>query len=214
MEVPAQVKVCTKCEQYLPINNFCKDKGNKCGYNYYCKKCVKDYQVTNRDKLLVGKKEYYQKNKLKIREKTSKYYIDHKKHLLELSADNREKHKNNPEFTEIPQLWYFKRIRKNSNLRKDCVFNITYQQLIEFSKCMECCFCGTKLLFTKTVEQSAGNQNASLDRIDSSKGYETGNIQWLCWRCNNHKKDASDSDFIKMCQEVTARQQTLDKYDP
>ena len=59
------------------------------------------------------------------------------------------------------------------------------------------------------MEQSAGNQNASLDRIDSNKGYKLGNIQWLCWRCNNHKKNAPDSDFIKMCQEVTSYQESL-----
>lgn len=43
---------------------------------------------------------------------------------------------------------------------------------------------------------------ASLDRIDSSKGYEIGNIQWVGYRVNVAKWNLTDSDFIKLCESI------------
>ncbi len=65
-----------------------------------------------------------------------------------------------------------------------------------------CCFCGTRLYFTRRLSQAPGNQNASLDRIDSNKGYEVGNIQWSCWDCNHLKRDYIDGKFIEMCKKI------------
>jgi hypothetical protein len=44
--------------------------------------------------------------------------------------------------------------------------------------------------------------SASLDRIDSSKGYIKGNIQWLHKRINIMKGNQSDNEFIEMCRHV------------
>jgi len=33
----------------------------------------------------------------------------------------------------------------------------------------------------------------SLDRVDNSKGYTKNNIQVICWRCNNVKKDGDST---------------------
>lgn len=41
---------------------------------------------------------------------------------------------------------------------------------------------------------------ASLDRIDSSKGYVVGNVQWLHKTINIMKQSLSDSDFITWCK--------------
>jgi len=45
-------------------------------------------------------------------------------------------------------------------------------------------------------------QTASLDRIDSSKGYERGNIQWLHKNVNRAKNTLSQSGFVDMCKSV------------
>ena len=34
-----KTKVCNKCKQEKPINEFCKTKSNKSGYTAYCKNC-------------------------------------------------------------------------------------------------------------------------------------------------------------------------------
>ena len=43
---------------------------------------------------------------------------------------------------------------------------------------------------------------ASLDRIDSSKGYIQGNIQWVHKRINQMKWDSEENDFINWCKLV------------
>lgn len=42
--------------------------------------------------------------------------------------------------------------------------------------------------------------NLSLDRIDSSKGYIVGNIQWLDFNVNRMKTDLKQNEFIKICK--------------
>lgn len=44
--------------------------------------------------------------------------------------------------------------------------------------------------------------NASIDRIDSSKGYEEGNIQWVDKTINFMKRTYSQELFINMCKKV------------
>jgi len=44
----------------------------------------------------------------------------------------------------------------------------------------------------------------SLDRIDSSKGYVRGNVQWLDRRINFMKQSMSQKDFIDMCKTIAA----------
>lgn len=39
----------------------------------------------------------------------------------------------------------------------------------------------------------------SLDRIDSSRGYEVGNVQWVTKYVNWAKNDLSQEDFINLC---------------
>lgn len=44
-----------------------------------------------------------------------------------------------------------------------------------------------------------GDTNASLDRIDSSKGYVEGNVQWVHKDINMMKRTYDNDYFIKMC---------------
>jgi hypothetical protein len=45
-------------------------------------------------------------------------------------------------------------------------------------------------------------QTASLDRIDSSKGYVTGNVQWVHKHINLMKQDLLNEEFIDWCKKV------------
>lgn len=51
------------------------------------------------------------------------------------------------------------------------------------------------------------HSNASLDRIDSSKGYEVGNIQWVYKPINLMKNTLDEQEFIKLCQMVASHTQ-------
>jgi hypothetical protein len=44
---------------------------------------------------------------------------------------------------------------------------------------------------------------ASMDRIDSTRGYEPGNVQYVTLVVNLAKKNMTDADFITMCKQVS-----------
>lgn len=62
-----------------------------------------------------------------------------------------------------------------------------------------CALTGVPIHFAEKFKDS---KTASLDRIDSSKGYEKGNIQWVHKDINWFKNKWSQQEFIKMCQAV------------
>jgi len=44
-----------------------------------------------------------------------------------------------------------------------------------------------------------GTGEASVDRIDSSKGYIEGNVQWVLTKVNRMKWDSSEKEFLELC---------------
>jgi hypothetical protein len=48
----------------------------------------------------------------------------------------------------------------------------------------------------------ADPSDASLDRIDSSKGYIDGNVQWVHKEVNEMKMQATQNEFIEYCNLV------------
>lgn len=53
------------------------------------------------------------------------------------------------------------------------------------------------------TNMSTLNQTASLDRIDSSKGYIEGNVQWIHKDVNRMKNSFTQDRFIEICKLVT-----------
>jgi hypothetical protein len=78
---------------------------------------------------------------------------------------------------------YFNRIKKSAQKRKGGIeFNITQDQLWNLYQEQngKCIYSGLDIDFGDTkYEQSHGVTTASLDRIDSSGGYISGNIQYI-----------------------------------
>jgi hypothetical protein len=68
-----------------------------------------------------------------------------------------------------------------------------------------CSLSGLPLRFVNAKQDG----NASLDRIDSNKGYIVGNVQWVDKNINAMKSDLSEDDFIRFCSFVTKHR--LDK---
>jgi hypothetical protein len=50
---------------------------------------------------------------------------------------------------------------------------------------------------------------ASIDRIDSSRGYTKGNVVWCIWACNAGKNEMSVSDYILLCEDVIKNKSTI-----
>lgn len=68
-----------------------------------------------------------------------------------------------------------------------------------------CALTGTPLKISKKYKWNAENNTASLDRIDSSKGYTVDNIQWLHKDVNRMKWNLSEDRFIEICNLVSKR---------
>jgi hypothetical protein len=73
----------------------------------------------------------------------------------------------------------------------------------------KCALTGQEIYFS-TESPWYEKTTASLDRIDSSKGYEIGNIQWVHKDINWCKTNYSMSEFINICKKVVEYQKQDD----
>jgi hypothetical protein len=92
---------------------------------------------------------------------------------------------------------------KNNAARRGIDFNVPIEYLWDtFQKQKgRCNLSGVELCFPHNQRQKRF-RTASLDRIDSSKGYVIGNVQWVHKNINFMKLNLSDEDFIGWCKLV------------
>jgi hypothetical protein len=101
---------------------------------------------------------------------------------------------------EIPGT-YFGHIRSGAE-KRDLEFNITIEYIwtLFLKQNRKCVLSNILLSFPKNYKDKTGN--ASLDRIDSSKGYIEGNVQWIHKDINKMKQDLNEQYFIDMCTKI------------
>ncbi len=105
-------------------------------------------------------------------------------------------------------FWYDHIVRSangsklNNKTRKPKELNITieYAWDIFISQERRCALSGLELAFPKVSKDK--NWTASLDRIDSSKGYVEGNVQWVHKDVNIMKNKFDNQYFINMCKKI------------
>lgn len=81
-------------------------------------------------------------------------------------------------------------------------FNITLSYAWELYESQNglCALSGIPIVFSKTNEgHKRGETTASLDRIDSSKWYVEGNVQWVHKDVNKLKSNFSEEKLIQLC---------------
>lgn len=99
-------------------------------------------------------------------------------------------------YEEISQT-YWKRVQNNA-FSRNLEFDITIEYIWDLflKQNRKCALSGLEL----TIQRSKSNAgNASLDRINSFKGYTTGNVQWVHKDINKMKTDFSQEEFIELC---------------
>jgi hypothetical protein len=118
------------------------------------------------------RREYYLRHKNKFRKSLEKFYAENPAYRLFQSAKQRAK-----------------------------------RDLIEFSISLEdikipeyCPYLSYKITHTRGEGRVA--TNASLDRIDSSKGYIPGNVQVICDLANRMKQNASELELLQFAKSV------------
>lgn len=99
----------------------------------------------------------------------------------------------------VERLFEYKLKRCQARIKQGVKCSLTIQDLssqwqIQGGKCFY-----TGLALTPNVNQE---NTASVDRVDSSKNYEKGNIVWCCAAINYMKLDWSMDDFKSWCSKV------------
>lgn len=95
---------------------------------------------------------------------------------------------------------------KSSAKNRDLEFTVSleYLWLLYENQNRKCAISGEPLVFTKNYRFYKDYQNASLDRIDSSKGYIEGNVQWVHKKVNLMKNSMTDKELIEWCMKIVS----------
>jgi hypothetical protein len=109
------------------------------------------------------------------------------------------------EYTTFRHMHSKTRFRSKKNNHE---FSISLQDIKDLwiKQCGTCAYTGEALKFgqSRKDKHCKGNTTASLDRIDSTKGYVNGNIQIVHVVVNFMKHVLSDEEFVSWCQKVAA----------
>lgn len=89
-----------------------------------------------------------------------------------------------------------KKYNREFNITREYVWDIFIKQN------KTCNLSGLPIFFEKSFSTKMGQQTASIDRIDSNKGYIDGNIQIVHKHINVMKTDFSQKEFIYYCSLV------------
>jgi hypothetical protein len=99
---------------------------------------------------------------------------------------------------------YWKSIR-SSAIRRNIPYSLTKEEVVELYEKQDrrCALTNVRLNMADNYQSwKNGVQTASLDRIDSLKGYTIDNVQWVHKDINQMKWDIPNEDFIKWCNLV------------
>tara|TARA_R110001599_G_scaffold14738_1_gene63440 strand:+ start:787 stop:1329 length:543 start_codon:yes stop_codon:yes gene_type:complete len=161
-----------------------------CGNPECCKTFKKDGSEVRRNKKL-GRRNYCS---LKCSGKVNSTHLD-KKGCVENFKGKTGKR---DEFTGLRE--HFHRVKK-----RDKVYDITLDDLLVQWNEQDgiCPYTGIKLIHPKDAGSEILYNKASLDRIDSSKGYIKCNIQFISASANLAKSTMTDEEMINFCKLIS-----------
>jgi 5-methylcytosine-specific restriction endonuclease McrA len=174
------MKVCTKCKEEKPLEEFSKNSNSSDGRQYQCKVCKAAYRASKAADIAAHRKVYYAANKEKIAAYSKKYAKENKeaiaitKKLYSASVGGR---KNRHEA----------RSKREEHIANTSDGSITKQSLDDLMVAQEgkCAICSCDL-------DALENRYVHMDHIlPIAKGgeHKIGNIQWTCSSCNLTKSD-------------------------
>jgi hypothetical protein len=118
--------------------------------------------------------------------------------------------KNSTQFTGYEGLngKYWGVIKNRAKKRGYCIdINIKYAWDLYLQQNKKCALSGTPIEFAIS-ERKSSETSASLDRIDSTKGYIEGNVQWVHKHINIMKNVYEQNYFISLCELIVKNKTT------
>lgn len=199
------------------INNLLLKQNKRCALSNI-ELIIRDYntignasldRINSHDGYIEGNLQWLDKtiNAMKLNMKQI-YFIELCEKITQLQTNTLKNFSSYNEQIKIPNK-IFSRIKRRS-AEKGLEFNISieYIEKLFYKQSQSCKLSGLKIKFAKNnYELDNGFNTASLDRIDSSKGYTVGNVQWLHKDVNKMKLDHPQEKFIELCKAVAAHNQ-------
>jgi hypothetical protein len=115
---------------------------------------------------------------------------------------------------EISGNWWYNHVVRSALADKSVAKNrkpkelsitVEYAWNLFLQQERKCALTGIEIQFpTNCYNDRKSDYTASLDRIDSSKGYIEGNVQWVHKHINMMKGKYEVEYFVEMCSKVTA----------
>lgn len=206
----------------LPIQDICikLSRTEDSIYKMACRlDIIKDKKYFSIDKNILEKE--YIHNGTKISEIAkmfnidvfSVYYAIHKYnipiHSKSVTCDKKEKHHHWKGHGDLSGAQWSQIL---GCAKSRCIsVNVTIQDAWKQFELQDgkCALSGVKLQFSDKASGYWKETTASLDRIDSSKGYTKDNIQWIHKRLQPMKLDLPESEFLKWCKLIVINKELI-----
>jgi len=144
---------------------------------------------------------YYQKNKEKLKKDALKYYENNKEKVLAVVHKYRDENK---EIIHEKGRQYYRRNLKNRLLNaaraRSKKSGFAFDISIDDFDIPEFCPLLNIPLFVAEGRKAVKPNSASLDRIDSTKGYVKGNVWIISFKANTMKSNSTLEEFLLMAK--------------
>jgi hypothetical protein len=144
--------------------------------------------------------EYYLKNKEHIKARNRQWRLDNPERMKSLIK--RYKSADNPTYLAYADRHFVRGIwikAKHTSQKKGYDFDLTEEDIVIPEKCPY-----LDVPLTKIYGAGQLDFNASIDRIDSTKGYVKGNVQIISRMANRMKNNASEEQLVTFANKVLA----------
>jgi hypothetical protein len=193
VETTIETKVCPKCGDDLPLTSFPLNKTRRDGRGSWCRLCTGDFST-----------EHYEKNKEKRKKQTT---AARRKRVADGSTVERDYQRGYRRARRGTPLFEMRRrhhdaVKRAKKYGYACT--ITAHDLVALWEQQggKCALSGLAMTLAQGQRDARA---ASVDRIDSSRGYEPGNVRLVTWMVNRARASWSDAELIEMCRGVVAR---------
>lgn len=128
------------------------------------------------------------------------------KHRSDYDISQHSKNK----YDEYSDFRYYLKMVNAKNRKENIDIDLPFLKQLWESQNGICKISGIKMALRTHSNAYKGTKNytelspytASLDRIDSNKPYQQGNIRWICFIANMAKHTFSDDELIEFCKTV------------
>lgn len=148
-------------------------------------------------------KEYYARNKQRLKDDATNYYHQNKEKVLETVKTYRDS--NRTAIREKGKEYYRRKLENrllNAAKARAKKFNLEFDLTTEDIIIPHHCPLLEIPLYVATGRGSVKSNSASIDRIDPSKGYVKGNVWIISFKANTMKSNATLEEFLLMAKNM------------